>query len=81
MTASVEIRAMRRYDELINKGLKVDFEEVRDNIISRDITDENRDISPLRRADDAIVLDNSKMTVKEQMLWVRQLIEKKLNDC
>jgi cytidylate kinase len=81
MTAAVEIRAKRRYDELINKGLKVDFEEVRDNIISRDITDENRDISPLRRADDAIVLDNSKMTVKEQMLWVRQLIEKKLNDC
>jgi CMP/dCMP kinase len=81
MTASVDIRAKRRYDELINKGLEVNFEEVRKNIIARDITDENRDISPLRRADDAIVLDNSRMTVEEQMLWVKQLIEKKLNDC
>lgn len=79
MTASVEIRAKRRYDELINKGVNVDFEEVRKNIVSRDITDENRDISPLRRADDAIVLDNSRMTVEEQMTWVRLIIEKKIN--
>lgn len=79
MTASVEIRAKRRYDELINKGVNVDFEEIRKNIIARDITDENRDISPLRRADDAIVLDNSRMTVEEQMVWVHQIIERKLN--
>jgi len=79
MTASVEIRAKRRYDELINKGVNVDFEEIRENIIARDITDENRDISPLRRADDAIVLDNSRMTVEEQMMWVQQIIEKKIN--
>jgi cytidylate kinase len=79
MTASVEIRAKRRYDELINKGLEVNFEEVRNNIIVRDITDENRDISPLRKADDAIVLDNSRMTVEEQMIWVRQMIEKKIH--
>lgn len=79
MTASVEIRAKRRYDELINKGVDVDFEEIRKNIIARDITDENRDISPLRRADDAIVLDNSRMTVEEQMVWVHQIIEKKIN--
>jgi len=79
MTASVEIRAKRRYDELINKGVNVDFEEIRENIIARDITDENRDISPLRRADDAIVLDNSRMTVEEQMMWVHQIIEKKIN--
>jgi cytidylate kinase len=79
MTASVEIRAKRRYDELINKGVNVDFEEIRKNIIARDITDENRDISPLRRADDAIVLDNSRMTVEEQMVWVHQIIEKKIN--
>jgi cytidylate kinase len=79
MTASVDIRAKRRYDELINKGLKVDLEEIRKNIVSRDITDENRDISPLRRADDAIILDNSRMTVEEQMKWVRQIIEKKIN--
>ncbi|MCJ7448250.1 MAG: (d)CMP kinase [Bacteroidales bacterium] len=78
MTASVDIRAKRRFDELINKGLEVNFEEVRKNIIVRDITDENRDISPLRKADDAIVLDNSRMTVEEQMIWVRQIIEKKM---
>ena len=76
MTASVDIRAKRRFDELKNKGLNVDFEKIKSNIVARDITDENRDISPLRKADDAIVLDNSRMTVEEQMIWVRQIIEK-----
>ncbi len=79
MTASVDIRAKRRYDELRGKGVKVNLEEIRRNIVARDITDENRDISPLRRADDAIVLDNSRMTVEEQMDWIHQTIEKKLN--
>jgi cytidylate kinase len=79
MTASVDIRAKRRYDELWSKGVKVDQEEIRRNIVARDITDENRDISPLRRADDAVVLDNSRMKVEEQMVWVRQIIEKKIN--
>jgi cytidylate kinase len=49
MTASVDIRAKRRYDELRNKNMDVDFETVKSNIIARDIADENRDISPLRR--------------------------------
>jgi len=75
MTASVDIRAKRRYDEMKGKGMDVDPEEVRNNIIARDITDENREISPLRRADDAVILDNSRMTVKEQMEWVRKLID------
>jgi len=79
MTASVEVRAKRRYDEMISKGIKADLEEVRKNIVARDITDENRDISPLRRADDAMVLDNTRMTVAEQMAWVRVIIEKKIN--
>jgi cytidylate kinase len=79
MTASVDVRAKRRYDELISKGVDVNIEEVKQNIIARDITDENRDISPLRRADDAIVLDNSRMTVEEQMRWVSQLIETRIN--
>jgi cytidylate kinase len=79
MTASVDIRAKRRYDELKANGVKVDLDEIRKNIVSRDITDENRDISPLRRADDAIILDNSRMTVEEQMDWVRGIIEKKIN--
>ncbi len=80
MTASVEIRARRRYDEMKAKSMNVPFDEVLNNIIARDITDENRDISPLRRADDAILLDNSKMTVEEQMKWVMQIIEKIIND-
>jgi cytidylate kinase len=79
MTASVDIRAKRRFDELKAKGLRVDFDEIRKNIISRDITDENRDISPLRRAEDAIILDNSRMTVDEQMTWVFRIIDERIN--
>lgn len=80
MTASIDIRAKRRFDELKGKGVNVYFEEVKQNIIARDIADENREISPLRRADDAIMLDNSRMTVNEQMKWVLCIIEKKKND-
>lgn len=79
MTASVDIRAKRRYDELTGKGLSVNSDDIRQNIIARDITDENRDISPLKRADDAVVLDNSRMTVDEQMDWFRRIVEKKIN--
>jgi cytidylate kinase len=80
MTATVEIRAQRRYDELKGKGVNVPFDEVINNIIARDITDENRDISPLKKADDAILLDNSKMTVEEQMIWVMEIIDRLLNE-
>jgi CMP/dCMP kinase len=79
MTASVDIRAKRRFDELKAKGLPIDFEEIRRGIIARDIADENRDISPLRRAEDAIVLDNSRMSVEAQMNWVKDIIYKKIN--
>jgi cytidylate kinase len=79
MTASADIRAKRRYDELSAKGIVVDYEEIKRTIISRDISDENRDISPLRRADDAIILDNSRLKVEEQMLWIRKIIENKKN--
>jgi len=79
MTASVDIRARRRYDELKSKKLDVEFEEIKRNIIARDIADENRDISPLIRAEDAIVLDNSRMTVEQQMDWFRKIIEVKLD--
>lgn len=79
MTASVDIRAKRRHDELKGRGIVIDFEEIKRSIIARDIADENRDISPLRRADDAIILDNSRMTVEEQMSWIKQIIEKKLD--
>jgi cytidylate kinase len=81
MTASVDIRAKRRFDELITKGEEVNLEEVKRNIIARDIADENRDISPLRRAEDAFILDNTRMTVAEQMVWVKDIIDKKLHGC
>jgi cytidylate kinase len=79
MTASVDIRAKRRHNELKSKGVNIDFEEIKRTIIARDIADENRDISPLRRADDAIILDNSRMTIDEQMLWIKEIIAKKKN--
>jgi len=81
MTASVDIRSKRRYDELRSKNIEIEFEEVRRNIIARDIADENRDISPLRRAEDAIVLDNSRMTVAQQMEWVMKIIKEKIDGC
>ena len=80
MTASADVRAKRRYDELTVKGVNVDLEEIKNNIIARDITDENRDISPLRRTDDAVILDNSRMTINRQMVWFRELLKKKINE-
>ncbi len=74
MTASVEVRAQRRFDELTQKGESVQMEHIKTNIQQRDFADENREQSPLRKADDAIVLDNSAMTVEEQMQWVDRLI-------
>jgi CMP/dCMP kinase len=79
MTASVDVRAKRRHNELKNKGINIEFEEIKRMIIARDIADENRDISPLRRADDAIILDNDKMTVDEQMIWIKNIIQNKIN--
>lgn len=70
MTADVMVRARRRYDELAGS---VSLDEVAQNISSRDYADENRADSPLRRADDAIVLDNSYMTLDEQMLWFDEI--------
>ncbi len=75
MTALPEVRARRRYEELLGKGVKTTLEEVEKNIRQRDSIDENRDVSPLRRAHDAVLLDNSSMSVEEQMTWVMQLIE------
>ncbi len=74
MTARPEVRAQRRYDELLAKGLKVSIQEISDNIKQRDHIDSNREISPLRKADDAITLDNSDMTREEQLQWVLQIV-------
>ena len=69
MTADAMVRAERRYKELTAKGDKVSLEEIYENVVSRDHADMTRAISPLRKADDAIVLDNSHMSVEEQMEW------------
>ena len=69
MTADAEVRARRRYEELMAKGDDVTLEEIVENVVSRDKADMSRAISPLRQAEDAIVLDNSYMTVEEQMAW------------
>lgn len=70
VTASVDVRAQRRYDELTAKGEKCSFDEIRANVIERDRIDSTRAISPLRQAEDAIVLDNSNMTIPEQKAWL-----------
>jgi cytidylate kinase len=69
MNANQEIRAQRRFKELTEKGIMVDFNEVLRNIKMRDNEDENRVVSPLRKAPDAVVLDNSNMTIDDQMEW------------
>ena len=75
MTADPKVRAERRYAELTAKGDKVTMEEILENVISRDNADMTRAISPLRQADDAIVLDNSYMSVEEQMAWFMERYE------
>ena len=76
LTATLEIRAGRRYRELIEKGMPADFDDVQKNLAKRDHIDSNRADSPLKQADDAILLDNSEMTLEEQMTWFRDLYER-----
>ena len=73
LTASLEVRAERRYRELIEKGMAAEFNEVLKNLEKRDQIDSNREDSPLKKADDAILLDNSEMTLEQQMVWFRNL--------
>jgi cytidylate kinase len=70
VTASDEIRAQRRYDELQAKGQPADFQQVLENLRERDRIDSTRAVAPLRQADDALVLDNSHMTIPEQKQWL-----------
>ncbi len=68
--ASAETRARRRFKEMVEKGAAVNYEEVLANVVHRDHIDSTRAESPLRRADDAIALDNSEMTLEEQDAWL-----------
>lgn len=79
MTAEPKVRAERRYAELTAKGDTVTMEEILENVISRDKADMERAISPLRQAEDAVVLDNSYMSVEEQMAWFMERYQKIVN--
>ena len=70
VTASAEVRAQRRFDELKAKGMEADFDDILKNVQERDYIDTHRETSPLRKAEDAIELDNSCMTIAEQKQWL-----------
>jgi cytidylate kinase len=76
MTADPVIRAQRRLNEMEGKGQQATLDEVLKNIEERDHIDRNREVAPLRQAPDAIVLDNSHMTVEEQMVWFDEIFSK-----
>ena len=75
VTASARVRAQRRYDELQQKGMPADYDDILKNVEERDYIDSHREVSPLRQADDALLLDNSDMTIDEQNAWLMQRFE------
>ena len=78
VTASAEVRAQRRYDELKEKGIPADFNDILKNVQERDYIDSHREVSPLRKAADAIELDNSHMTIAEQNDWLMRQVEQRI---
>ena len=72
VTASAEVRAQRRYDELTAKGQSVNYDDILKNVQERDYIDSHREVAPLRQAEDALVLDNSHMTIPEQKAWLME---------
>ena len=77
MTASLEVRARRRYDEMVAKGETPDLEQVAANLQERDYIDSHRSTSPLKQAADAFVLDNSQMSMGEELAWLRGVVQGK----
>lgn len=80
VVASAEIRAQRRYDELKAKGQEASYDEILANVEERDYIDQNREVSPLRQADDAILLDNSNLTIGEQKQWLKERFEEAVKE-
>ena len=80
VTASAEVRAQRRYDELTAKGEKCNYEEILEYVKERDHIDSTRETSPLRQAEDAIVLDNTNMTIPEQENWLMEEYKKRTEE-
>lgn len=77
VTASAEVRARRRYDELTAKGQSVSYEEILDNVKERDYIDSHREVAPLRQAPDALLLDNSELTIAQQKAWLMERFEER----
>ena len=80
VTASAEVRAQRRYDELTQKGQAVSYEDILQNVIERDRIDSTRAVAPLKQADDALLLDNSYLTIAEQKLWLMERFRERTQD-
>ena len=80
VTASAKVRAQRRYDELKEKGMPADFNDILKNVEERDYLDSHREVSPLRKAPDAIELDNSHMTIAEQSDWLMKLVKERIGE-
>ena len=76
VTATPEIRAQRRYDELKAKGQEASFDEILENVKQRDYIDQNREVSPLRKAEDALLLDNTDLSIEEQKKWLFEQFNK-----
>ena len=81
VTASAEVRAQRRYDELKMKGMEADYAAILKNVEERDYIDSHREVSPLRKADDALLLDNSEMSIEQQNKWLREKVEERWSSC
>lgn len=81
VTASAEVRAQRRYDELTARGDKADFNEILENVMQRDYLDQTREVSPLKKASDALLLDNSNLTREEQMDWLIEKFKELTQEC
>lgn len=81
VTASAEVRAQRRFDELTARGDTPDFNEILENVQQRDHIDQTREVSPLKKADDALLLDNSNLTREEQMEWLVETYKKMVSEC
>jgi cytidylate kinase len=80
VTARAEVRAQRRFDELKAKGMQGDYQEILKNVQERDYIDSHREVSPLRQAPDALLLDNSDMTIPQQQQWLLQQAEKQMQN-
>ena len=76
VTASAQIRAERRYDELKAKGQEASFDDILENVKERDHIDQTREVSPLRKADDALLLDNTNLTIEQQKEWLFEQFER-----